>query len=837
MADLSGRLSHLSMQGRAKDRSFHRAGGGPKKILDVDVQSHGTKLRGDLANAYEAVDDVREEIPLTLEELNSTGAVLTLEATDAAFPLRLDSLERLSTHLIRRPKWLLLSVYSEEAEPERATIWVSDDYRASFLDLFEKFLTETTDLGKPKNRELVANIARIRASTLDDLWQSSEPPLKAGKQWWEVWLQPSDRGVILMQQYCEGMGLRLSRNTMLLRDRSIMWVEARWDDLLSIPFTAVPITELRRPEFVDTVQDLSRVEQDEYSSDLSSRIIPASIDAPAVCHLDTGVRRSHNFLQSSLLEADVHTVVKGSLSDLNGHGTMMAGLALLGPLDDLLVNGRTIELTHRLESVKILPDVAPLNDPSTYGLVTAQAVATPEAVSRRSRVFCMPVTAHPESPGEPTLWSASVDALAVGVDVGHSDQGIALLGRPDPSAARLFVISAGNVDQADFSMHHHDVSDTSPVQDPAQAWNALTVGAFTDLDTLPTDPSFENWAAVAERGDLSPHSRTSLLFGNRHWPIKPDICMEGGNVLGNGIGDFHASHPVVSLRTADSLSNEAIGSANATSAATAQAAGLAARAMAMYPGFWPESIRGLLTHAAEWTPIMRRQFLSETGRAGQLSMLRRFGWGVPTEENVLYSTRQSVTLVSQDALVPFAEGDFTSPTMRLHDLPWPVDQLSEMGGEPVSLRVTLSYFVEPSASRRGWRRRYSYPSHSLRFELKNPLESESQFLARVNRESEDDSMEDRPGSTPSRWLVGPNQRNLGSIHQDVWTGTGPELAQCGSLAVFPVGGWWKHRKDPDRGGMSARYSLIVSLRTPQQDVDLYTPIWTQLEVPVPALGR
>jgi len=68
------------------------------------------------------------------------------------------------------------------------------------------------------------------------------------------------------------------------------------------------------------------------------------------------------------------------------------------------------------------------------------------------------------------------------------------------------------------------------VQDPAQAWNALTVGALTELDTVPTDPTYTGWEVVAPAGELSPHSRTSLLFGERPWPIKPDIVMEGGNL-------------------------------------------------------------------------------------------------------------------------------------------------------------------------------------------------------------------------------------------------------------------------------------------------------------------
>ena len=62
-------------------------------------------------------------------------------------------------------------------------VWVSDEYRAKFLELFEDYLTKDTDAGNARNRELVANIGRIRAAVLEDLWQSEGsrmPPVPAG---------------------------------------------------------------------------------------------------------------------------------------------------------------------------------------------------------------------------------------------------------------------------------------------------------------------------------------------------------------------------------------------------------------------------------------------------------------------------------------------------------------------------------------------------------------------------------------------------------------------------------------------------------------------------------
>ena len=149
------------------------------------------------------------------------------------------------------------------------------------------------------------------------------------------------------------------------------------------------------------------------------------------------------------------------------------------------------------------------------------------------------------------------------------------------------------------------------------------------------------------------------------------------------------------------------------------------------------------------------------------------------------------------------------------------------------MRVTLSYFVEPSPSRRGWRQKYSYASHGLRFELQSPLENQQQFIERVNRDASDDEDHvSRPSSGSDRWMIGADQRNLGSLHQDIWEGSGQELAACNSIAVYPVGGWWKRNARKDRLDLPVRYSLVVSLRTSQEGVDLYTPIANELRIPI-----
>ena len=159
MSSPGGPLTHLTVTGRAEDRAFHRRGGGDARVRDVERRAHGGKLRGDLDRSLRDADAERATVDdeLTLEELKALGVILVLQAADNAFPLPLDPLERISMHRTapRRPKWLLLAVNpATDEQPETAVVWVSDEYRAAFLKLFEDYLHRQTRAGQPKPRSV-----------------------------------------------------------------------------------------------------------------------------------------------------------------------------------------------------------------------------------------------------------------------------------------------------------------------------------------------------------------------------------------------------------------------------------------------------------------------------------------------------------------------------------------------------------------------------------------------------------------------------------------------------------------------------------------------------------
>jgi hypothetical protein len=175
--------------------------------------------------------------------------------------------------------------------------------------------------------------------------------------------------------------------------------------------------------------------------------------------------------------------------------------------------------------------------------------------------------------------------------------------------------------------------------------------------------------------------------------------------------------------------------------------------------------------------------------------------------------------------------------MHLHTIPWPRDVLESLGETDVEMRVSLSYFIEPSPARRGWRRRHTYASHGLRFEVINPLESVNDFRKRINKAARDEEYGGTTMPYSPNWFLGIYLRSKGSLHSDRWSGSASQLAQCPYIAVYPVAGWWKERQQLGRWNRTARYSLIVSIHTPETEVDFYTPIMSQISVPIEIATR
>ena len=96
-------------------------------------------------------------------------------------------------------------------------------------------------------------------------------------------------------------------------------------------------------------------------------------------------------------------------------------------------------------------------------------------------------------------------------------------------------------------------------------------------------------------------------------------------------------------------------------------------------------------------------------------------------------------------------------------------------------------------------------------------------------ERDEDYDEEHAGETGS-WVFGVRGPTAGSIHSNIWTGTAADLANRRIIAVHPTLGWWRTRTGERRFDRTVSYSLIATVSTPSQEVDIFTPVAVQIGI-------
>ncbi|ABS10390.1 S8 family peptidase [Shewanella baltica] len=704
-----------------------------------------------------------------------------------------------------------------------ATIFVPQGKLVSIEKKLEAYLNFKKDKNKKPidNRKLFDAIKSLKIAAIEALWTDDPDLLPEDIHkvfWWEVWLPVMDDRQALIHDFkilSAELEIQVSDHVLEFPERSVLLAKANRKQFINSSLLLSKISELRlAKETASFFDELSPIEQQDWSNELLSRTMIKGENPPYLCILDTGVNICHPLLQPFINEVDQFSVNPDwSPSDDNGHGTGMAGLALWSDLTDALSSTETINISHRLESVKLLRHSGD-NEGKHYGIIMSDAISLPEISDhKRTRVFAMALSSSDSRDrGRPSAWSSTVDELA-------TDS----LG--DNLNPRLITISAGNTgDDLVGLLEYPDYNQLQDVHDPGQAWNALTVGAYTQKTHI-TEEDTQAYSSLAPHGGLSPYSTTSVLW-NRNTPIKPEVVFEGGNV---GYDQLSCSGfaSLKLLTTHNKITERHFSTFEATSAATALSGKFAAEIYAIYPSIWPETVRALIVHSAEWTDAMKKQFVhGTTPRQQATHLVRCVGFGVPNLDKAIKSMNNSLALIVEDELQPYEKKQGKQPStrdMHIHDIPWPKDSLLKLGEVDVEMTVTLSYFIEPNPSSRNVSGKYSYPSHQLRFDVKRSTESIKEFHARLSRNAQDTEEGTAIAPSDPNWLLG-DFRHKGSIHKDVWKGTAADLAARGQIAIYPAMGWWRTRTKLQKWDKKARYSMIISIAVPEVDidVDLYT---------------
>jgi len=673
-------------------------------------------------------------------------------------------------------------------------------------------IEDTTEKGEPRNRPLVAPLESLAPATLMDLsdgWLREDA--LGESEWVEVWVRGGERDEfdsrerrrLALQEFLDGHGLMpeatVAGDLQAFRatEHDIYLLKLSEAALRDLPTQLPEVFHLGPPQrtIVPQMLELQKTELQ----------VPDVADPPenasTVVLLDTGVSETHPLLKALFISPGSSSIA-GDLrpDDIAGHGTRMAGLAAYSDLGAHLQRGSLISPRCHLQNVRIHSGA---ENPGPEPMLerTRDAVLEAEQVAASRRIFNLPIGARTSKPGGSTPWSVAVDSLAFA------------------GGGRLFCVAAGNepINKMPKPGDYFAANLSSGLTSPGEALNAITVGAITDLTTL--DPGSHGHKPLAAAGQLNPFSRCDI-GGPR--AIKPDLVIEGGNLSANAT-DCRADEAMQLLTTARGhATGPWLTTASMTSAATSKVSGLAAEIWQANPTRRPETIRALLVHSARWTPAMRHQF------ADRRDLLRAVGYGTPSLERATWSEYARPTVVFEGNLHPLRWLDVPGEKkrgreMHFHELPMPDEALESLGDDEIELSVTLAYFAQPNETR-GVR----YMSAGLRWEMQRPLEPLSEFRKRINKleRAEDEKFKSDAERIP--WDLGRDTRGRGTVQSDRARLSPSQLLGSRAIAVWPVQGWWHDRKID--GDPALRYSLIITIDAGEQEVDLYTPILSEISI-------
>lgn len=799
-------LSHFHLRGLSKAHPFQAKGGrggtSPSDVLDR-------------AGHAQALLHAIDSLPAITAE-NLPGVYLKVESRPNE-RLTTKSLDASGLDLLRYS-----SASDNNSDTETATVFASAKGIKNLRKKVEQFENEDSKArekdgeiipGRPKNANLVQSLAAITEAGLRALWRGPQAkfPAGVGGAHWEVWLDPGTADIFIVG--AAEFGVELGTDQLNFPEDTVIIAHASQNQLALAVRKLGGVRALAAPaSSADFYDSLEVAEQADWVNEMRARTTYLDhADIGYVTLLDTGVSRAHPLIAPVLLAADRHAAEPAwGLEDIKGHGTQMAGLALFGDLATPLQSAHSIVIAHRLESVKLLPD-AGQNPHHLLGAVTRQAINAVEIAERR-RTFTMAVTTDEDTPhdGAPTSWSTEMDQLAAGVS-------------GNLAAPRLIVVSAGNTDRNTFGAASYlDRCDNEDheIESPAQAWNVLCVGAYTEKTLLPDD---EGYIPVAAAGDLSPSSRTASWSST--WPLKPDVVLEGGNWAIDAFPPPVQHGWLSLLSTNHTYPLRSFCFSHDTSAATALAAKQVTELWSEYPMLWPETVRGLYVASARWTPQMLSHLPASPQKGDYAKLFRRYGYGVPDLDRARRSAANALTLVVEDEIVPYGlsqkTGGDVHNEMSLFELPWPVEELRKLGAAMVTLRIALSSFIAPNPSEASRGSRYRYASHNLRFKLNRANENAQQFMSRISNAIDADGPQSDEGDL---WDYGSNRRDVGSLHIDQLTCQASDLARRNLIAVHPVAGWWKSKALIEKGLPHVRYSLIIEIDAQELEAELYAEV-------------
>lgn len=690
---------------------------------------------------------------------------------------------------------------------EYAVLRISNE--KGFDGLIQKvddYKTKNSNSGKPKNKNLIESIERLRKSKLEDLWGSGTenwPDDPNQKVWWELWLFGGTNDINLRNKVKQNFikacnKLRIKFYTLFIDfpERQVTLLKVSIHELEFLIDEFDQIVELDLPSNIMLEYGMSNnlITSKDYNIEIKN------IDSKTrIAIIDTGVNYNNQYLCNLINEKNCFNVdgINKPVNDYKGHGTNVAGIAAFGDINNIL-NKDEVKVPYLLESIRIELD----EDGSRrelWGAITKKAVDIVEKTDTEkiNRIFNMSIGSGYLKSFKPTSWSSEIDSLCYNAGKG-----------------RLITIAAGNVSTLD-NIGYTSRNLATSICEPSNALNCICVGGYTALAN--EQYLNENWKFIANAGEISPFTTTGIVKKT----IKPDLLYEAGNAIYNGQWTFK-NYPGISILTTSKDITEQLELSEETSMAAPGVARELAIIWHNNSDYMPTTIRGLLIHSCNITKPMENQFLEKQDR------LRACGYGIPNLEFACRSAKSSVCMIDEGNFQFYMINDKNEvkKNMIIYKLPWPKDKLIELGELKVILSITLSFFIEPNPKVQI----SNYEGGMLAWDIQVPFEDEDEFLKRVNKVNRNDQEEFIRSGNSLSWAIGVNARNRGTVQSDYVEITAAQLASCGVIAIYSKDGWWKKLPKGQKLVKEIPYSLIISIESEDEDINLYNLVENEINI-------
>jgi len=543
------------------------------------------------------------------------------------------------------------------------------------------------------------------------------------------------------------------------------------------------------------------------SAQSTIKILPPDNSAPKVCIIDSGIQEKHKYIQQAIDSANSHCYLKhtNDSSDFvpgGGHGTRVAGSVLY---PDGIPTSGNYKLPCWIRNARVLDNNNGMPDYLQPSKLLSRIVETyHKNLKDKTKVFNHSIgTRVPCRLKHMSSWAATVDDLSYENDV-------------------LFIQSAGNIERNSTHTQmpgikqmlssgkkypEYLLEDCCRISNPAQSLQALTVGSVCINEYKKHDVK-----SLGGKDKPSAFSRS----GPGIWDvIKPDVVEYGGSCAVNSTTPIYVTAPSEIcpelIRTSPpgpAYSKDAIG----TSFATPKVSYIAAELQRLFSAEPSLLYRALIVQSARWPEWAWNSTSDKYSTA-----IRHIGYGIPDLQRATTNNEYRVTLITNDIK------EIGTREAHIYQVTIP-QEMREIGEDfDILVEVTLSYSAKPRRTRRSIRR---YLSTWLDWESSRLGEEPETFRRRM---FETGSIINDEGDIP--WIIGTRsdrgqsdgfRRGAGTIQKDWAIIESHHLRESFCIAVRGHEGW--------DAAFKANYALVVSFEAINQDIAIYEPIRSYVEV-------